>query len=130
MEKEIFTLCDFAQESSGKLTVIGSFDAISAGQVPFLYPHCSIAAKLRFSAKEAGKHKGHISFKGPKGTPVIPNINFEPNVVMPPGAEYSTAHIVLNFGNIQIREFGKYRIELFIDDDWTTGLTLSVNKPA
>ena len=32
MEIEIFTLCDFAQDNSGKLTVVGTFDGINSKQ--------------------------------------------------------------------------------------------------
>ena len=34
METEIFTLCDFAQDAGGKLTIVGTFDQISSANFP------------------------------------------------------------------------------------------------
>jgi len=37
MEIEIFTLCDFAQDNSSKLTVVGTFDSIQSRQFPYAF---------------------------------------------------------------------------------------------
>jgi hypothetical protein len=51
MEIEIFTLCDFAQDNSGKLTVVGTFDGIHSKQFPFVQANFSVACRLCVSQK-------------------------------------------------------------------------------
>lgn len=38
MKIQIFSLCDFAQNNNGKLTIIGTFNKIFADHFPYLYP--------------------------------------------------------------------------------------------
>jgi len=56
MEIEVFTLCDFAQDNGGKLTIVGTFDSIGTKKIPATHPSCSLATRLRFSEKETGDH--------------------------------------------------------------------------
>lgn len=127
METEIFILCDYAQDMNGKLTIVGTFDAIGSIHFPFKHPHCSIAARLRFAEKEIGKHKGCITFKDPKGTNVVPNIDFELDV-RESSSDYTTINFVIGLGNLDLKLAGKFKIELHLDDDWKSGLTLNVTN--
>jgi len=54
MKLELFTLCDFAADYGGKLSVVGIFDTLGAKQVPAVHPQCAVAAKMRFEKIEEG----------------------------------------------------------------------------
>ncbi|MDD9955516.1 MAG: hypothetical protein OXP68_04785 [Anaerolineaceae bacterium] len=46
MELRIFLLADFANESAGKLNVIGAFNTINARQFPAIHPAMYLVAKI------------------------------------------------------------------------------------
>jgi hypothetical protein len=123
MEIEIFTLCDFAQDTMGKLTIVGTVDFISTPVFPTVHPHCSVALRIRFSDKEVGQHSGSILFTNPNGEEVLPKLPFNLNVAKGPNG-YTTVNMVLNAGNLQFKTPGKHVIQLHIDDEWRSGLSL------
>ena len=125
METEIFTLCDFAQDVHGKLTIVGTFDSINAPMLPIQIPSCSVATRLRFANNEAGSHTGYISFKH-KELQIIPQLNFNITAAVGP-VGYSTSNLVINIGNLRLTDPGKYTIELYLDGQWKSGLTFNVN---
>ncbi len=128
MEIEIFTLCDHAQDSAGKLTIVGTFDVIFAGQFPAIHPSCSIAGRLRFSDKEVGAHGFKLKLINESGTDVIPPIEGNVDVKKPEVGHHSTVNFALNLFQLKFDNPGKYSIELYIDGEWRSGLTLNVVK--
>ena len=128
MEIEIFTLADFAQDNNSKLTIVGTFDSIQSKQFPCVHPACAIATRLRFSEKETGVHDFKLKLNDPAGKEIIPTITGTINVVVPPGGQYSAFNIVVNLNQLKFEKEGRYSFELFIDEDWATGLSLNLIK--
>lgn len=130
MITEIFTICDFAQDNgNGKLTIIGTFDNVMSKQFPCIHQQCALALRLRFSDKEIGMHSANIVLKNASGTEVVPSIKVDFNVDATSGS-YGTANMIFNIANLPIKEPGKIAIELYIDDEWQSGLTLNTIKVA
>lgn len=130
METEIFTLCDFAQDSAGKLTIVGTFDQIGSKTFPVMHPACSLACRLRFSAKEAGVHEFKIRMVDSKGQEVIPSIEGNINVAVPANAQYAAINIVGNLNQLKFEKEGRYSFELYVNGSWVTGLPLNLVKIA
>ena len=130
MEIEIFTLCDFAQDNSGKLTVVGTFDGINSKQFPFVQANFSVACRLRFSEKEIGEHHMRLRFIDVDGKEVIQPIEGNMNIVKPQNGQYSAINLVFNFNQMKFEKAARYSFELYLDDDWSSGLPLFVNKSA
>ena len=128
METEIFTLCDFAQDAAGKLTIVGTFDQIGSKTFPLVHPSCSLACRLRFSDKETGAHHFRIRLVDVKGKEIIPAIEGTINVGMPANANYAAINIVGNLNQLKFDKEGRYSFELYVDDDWQTGLPLNLIK--
>ena len=128
MEIEIFTLCDFAQDNSSKLTVVGTFDAIHSKQFPFVQAMFSVACRLRFSEKEVGAHDIQLRFIDGAGEELIKPITGQMNIPQPRNGQYSAVNLVFNFNQIKFEKDGRYSFELYIDDEWESGLPLFVNK--
>ena len=128
METEIFTLCDFAQDNNGKLTIVGTFDRITPPAFPYVHPTCSIAGRLRFSQRELGSHKFQIKLNAPDGKEVIPVIEGDIQVNKNPETDYTAINFALNLGQVKFEKAGKYAIELLIDGEWVSGLTLTVTS--
>jgi len=130
METEIFTLCDFAQDAAGKLTIVGTFDQIGSKTFPVVHPSCSLACRLRFSEKEKGAHHFRIRLVDLQGNEVIPSIEGTINVGIPAHAHYAAINIVGNLNQLKLEKEGRYSFELYVDDNWQTGLPLNLLKMA
>ncbi|HKC36330.1 MAG TPA: hypothetical protein VKB95_09725 [Chitinophagaceae bacterium] len=128
MEIEIFTLCDFAQDNNSKLTVVGTFDAIHSKQFPFVQQSFSVACRLRFSEKETGPHDMRLKFTDGNREEVIKPIEGQMNIAKPLNGQYSAVNLVFNFNQVKFEKAGRYSFELYIDDEWTSGLPLFVNQ--
>ena len=127
MEIEIFTLCDFAQDNNSKLTVVGTFDSINSKQFPFVHGNFSVACRLRFSEKEAGPHDMRLRFIDGKGEELIKSIEGQMNIPPPRNNQYSAVNLVFNFNQVKFEKPGRYSFELYIDDEWKSGLPLFLN---
>ena len=128
MEIEIFTLSDFAQDNNSKLTIVGTFDSINVKQFPVTHPACTLACRLRFAAKESGSHDFKLRLIDAKGKETIQPIEGNINIGAPPNGQFTSINIVVNFNQLQFSEAGRYSFELYIDDDWKSGLPLFLNQ--
>ena len=126
METEIFTLCDFAQDTNGKLTIVGTFDRINnVKSFPYTHPACSVACRLRFSSKEGGDHKFGLRLINKAGKEIA-SIDGDMNIGNTANAEYTTINIPINYGQLKFDAAGRYSFELYIDGRWVSGLTLTL----
>lgn len=130
MEIEIFTLCDFAQDSHSKLTIVGTFDSINTKQFPATHPACSIACRLRFAAKEAGDHDFKLRMTDTKGNEIIKPIEGQMKIGVPPKNQFATVNLVFNFTQLKFETAGRYSFELYVDGDWKSGLPLLLHQMA
>src|SRR6476469_1355731 len=124
METEIFTLCDFAQDAAGKLTIVGTFDQIGSQVFPVVHPSCSLACRLRFSEKEKGVHDFKLRLVDAAGKEIIPSIEGNINVGIAPKSQYAAINIVGNLNQLKFEKDGPYSFELYVDGNWVTGLPL------
>ena len=116
MKVEIFSLCDFASaDAVGKLSIIGIFDTIYATQVPAAHGLCALAARMRFDKIEEGLKKIKISFVDSDGKLIMPAIETQINIQVPPNLPNSTAQIVSIMMQIRLPNFGEYSVDLAID---------------
>lgn len=125
MEIEIFTLADFAQDYSGKLAIMGTFDTIFASKFPAQHPQCSIALRMRFANSETGKYPFTIRIITPDKKDLI-KAEGEFDVKTNPNTDYRTINMVLNLTNVKFETPGKYAVELHLNNEWHRGLVLSV----
>jgi hypothetical protein len=130
MEIEIFTLADFAQDNNSKLTVVGTFDSIHVKQFPAQHPACSIACRLRFANKEAGQYDFKLRLIDAAGKELIEPIRGNLSIGESANGQFSSVNIVVNFAQLKFEKPGRYSFELYIDDEWKSGLPLFLNELA
>ncbi len=128
MELEIFTLCDFAQDNHSKLTIVGTFDSINARQFPVTHPLCSIACRLRFAVKESGSHQFRLRLIDVAGKEIIQPVQGDIATGNPANGQFSSINVVINFNQLQFEKPGRYSFELYLDDEWRSGLPLFLNQ--
>lgn len=129
MEVEIFTVCDFAQDNNGKLTIVGTFDRISATTFPCVHSQLSVALRLRFANSEAGAYTLKVRLTNSQNVNVIEPLQGELNV-SPASLGYSAVNLVINFQGAKFEKEGRYSFELHINDQWQSGLPLFLVKQA
>jgi hypothetical protein len=115
MDVEILTLCDAATEHAGKMNVVGIFDQISGPSAPLIAPPCSIAVRMRFMALESGNKAVRLAIVDADGREVIPALNANISVQVPPNASSATAQILLGIQQLRLPNFGEYSIVLLVD---------------
>jgi hypothetical protein len=127
MKTEIFTFCDFAQESGGKLTIVGTFDTIIARNFPCVHPQLSVVIRLRFDLWEFDHHRFRIEVRDLSGETHIEPIrgNLEVNGV---GNATAVSHLVFTISNLQFKSNGVVNFVLYIDDKELTSVPLYIRK--
>src|SRR5574340_1505475 len=100
MVAEVFVLCDGANDSHGKLNILGTFDMIIAETFPFVHPHCTIALRLRYDRKESQESKVRIVIQSAATEPPLASIDaaLQRGVSDNPT---STANLIVNINSLR-----------------------------
>jgi len=126
MKLEVFALCDAAVDYAGKLSLLGAFDGIFAREAPVLHPQCAIALRLRVARVEEGKHHLVLNFIDADGRLVMPSVNANFEVRIPPDRESIAVNLVLNIHQLRFGQFGEHAVDLAVDGRQEGSLPLMV----
>ncbi|MCL2832690.1 MAG: hypothetical protein FWD78_05935 [Treponema sp.] len=127
MKVELFSLCDFAQENSGKLTVVGTFDTIISRNFPCIHPQLSVIIRLRFDLWEFSKHTFRIESHDLDGNIGIKPISGDVDV-QGGGNATAVSHLVFTINNLRFQKNGIINFILFIDDKEVMSIPLYIRK--
>jgi len=121
------TFCDFAQESGGKLTIVGTFDTIISRNFPCVHPQLSVVIRMRYDLWEFGAHTFRIETRDLEGEMSMEAItgNIDVKGV---GNASAVSHLVFNISNLHIKNHGLVNFILFIDDKEIGSLPLYIRK--
>ncbi|MDR1143399.1 MAG: hypothetical protein LBK77_04155 [Spirochaetaceae bacterium] len=127
MKTELFTFCDFAQESGGKLTVVGTFDTIISRSFPCIHSQLSVVIRIRFDIWEFSSHTFRIEARDLDGETSIEPVT---GTIEVKGAGNATAvsHLVFTISNLQFKSSGVVNFVLYIDDKELTTIPLYIRK--
>jgi hypothetical protein len=129
MKVEIFSLCDFAStDASGKLNIIGVFDAVNAREVPATHGLCALAIRIRFDKIEEGLKKFKISFVDSDGNPVMAAVEMQIQVQIPSPLQQGNVQVVFLIPQIKFLNFGEYEIDLAIDGRQEASTPINVRQ--
>ena len=123
MKIELFTFCDFAQENSGKLTIVGTFDTIISRKFPCIHPQLSVVIRLRFDLWEFANHQFRIETRDMDGEMIIKPIqgNVEVKGI---GNTTAVSHLVFTISNLHFKNSGVIKFILYIDDKELSSIPL------
>ncbi|MBL7131813.1 MAG: hypothetical protein ISS45_10530 [Candidatus Omnitrophica bacterium] len=128
MRVELFSLCDAATASAGKLNMLGAFDTIWTKKTPAVHPQCSVALRIRFDSIERGEHKIAVNFVDVDGRPLIPPAKGIINVNFPNEQRSDSANLILNIQGLKLEKYGEYSIDLAVDARQEASLPLYVRE--
>jgi hypothetical protein len=127
MKTELFTFCDFAQESGGKLTIVGTFDTIISRSFPCIHSQLSVVIRIRFDIWEFSSHTFRIEARDLDGEAGIEPVT---GTIEVKGAGNATAvsHLVFTISNLHFKSSGVVNFVLYINDKELTTIPLYIRK--
>jgi hypothetical protein len=114
MITEVFVICDAANDSHGKLNILGAFDTIVAAEFPFVHPHCTIALRLRYDSASVREHAIKLDLQGASGAPLLASIDTVMKSGVSPNAT-ATANLIVNINSLRFEKPGDYSFVLKVD---------------
>ena len=117
MNINIFTLCDSAQEYSGKMIIVGTFNTINVVSLPTVYPEFAIAAKISIDPKHQQDKNEHLVKvyikKADSDVYFLPPL--EHRIKANKTIDYSDLNLIMRFNGLPINEEGRYLVTLEFD---------------
>lgn len=131
MEVNFAFLCDYADQSGGKMSAIGlGFDTIYTASVPVRHPLFSSVISIKFSATEAGPKRVGMHLIDEDGNNVVPPLDTTINVGSPPpGFLYRNQQIVLAMHGVTLPRYGDYAISWLVGGQEIKVVPLKVAQP-
>ena len=116
MNLEIFTICDAATVSGGKLNILGAFDTITSGEIPVVHRALAIVIRLRGKTGDIDNHKISLIAVDEQGDNKFPNIVTD--FFFRKSEDVSNAvNFIMNIQDLKFEKLGTYYIKLKVDDN-------------
>jgi hypothetical protein len=126
MDIQIATLCDAANDSQGKLNILGAFDTLATTKLPAAYYQCCIALRMTFNKGEEGSHKLKINIVDEDGKPVMPNIEIGVDISVPDETLFLSRNFIINIQQLTLPKPGLYSIDISLDGQQKGSIPLHV----
>src|SRR5687767_2123192 len=126
MDIQIATLCDAANDSQGKLNILGAFDTLATTKLPAAHYQCCIALRMTFNKGEEGPHKLKISIGDEDGKPVMPGIDIGVEVTVPDETMFLSRNFIINIQQLTLPKPGLYSVDIFMDGNQKGSIPLHV----
>jgi hypothetical protein len=126
MDIQIATLCDAANDSQGKLNILGAFDTLATTKLPAAYYQCCIALRMTFNKGEEGPHKLKINIVDEDGKPVMPAIEIGVDIAVPDETSFLSRNFIINIQQLTLPKPGLYSVDVFMDNEQKGSIPLHV----
>lgn len=114
MKVKLFTLCEGAFNTNGRLTIVNTFEDIVSNQYPWR-GQLGMALKVFVSKEEAGEHDLRISIEAGTGNQKLHEMNA--HLSFPTGDKANDTHVAMatNIQGILIQAPGEYKVTIEVD---------------
>ena len=122
-------LCDFAQESGGKLHALGiGWSAIQAQTLPVTHSQICFVASLAGTIAEAGTKEAEFRLIDADGADVIPPLTADLEFAVQEPALEGRLNIVFNLNRIKFPKYGQYAFHLVVQGNEIVRAPFSVTE--
>ena len=135
MRIEYLVVCDYAADQGGKLTLVGTFDLVNAPTVPYRLPNMGVGIRMRPERAdlERGDHKIQVKLVAPDSA-VLASLDGELRSSKGVSAsdqdpERIVAQLAFNLAGTTFSQYGRHRLELWIDGELKHHVSIFVVKP-
>ncbi len=131
MEVNFAFLCDYADQSGGKMTAVGlGFDTIYTAKVPTKHPLFFAVISIKFSSTETGPKQVGMHLIDEDGNDVVPPLDTTINVSSPaPGFLYRNQQIALAMHGVTFPRYGDYAVSWLVDGQEIKAVPLKIAQP-
>jgi len=131
LEVNFAFLCDYADQSGGKISAIGAgFDTIYAGNVPARHPLFFSVISIKFSTTEVGPKRVGMHLIDEDGNNIVPPLDTTINVGPPaPGFLYRNQQIALAMHGVTFPRYGDYAVSWLVGGQEIKTVPLRVAPP-
>ena len=131
MEVKFAFLCDYADQSSGKISAIGvGFDTIYAGNVPARHPLFFSVISIKFSTTEAGPKRVGMHLTDADCYNIGPACETTSEVgSTTPGFLYRNQQIALAMHGVTFPSYGDYTVSWLVCGQEIKVVSLKVAQP-
>jgi len=130
MDFQIATLCDYAADHQGKMTIVAPFDALAARELPVRHPQCALAMRVCMTPEDNGDHAMHITLIDEDGQAVNAQMPIKADlpVKIPDEVSFVTRNLIVNFQGLEFKNIGVYSVDITLDDELAVRIPLRVVK--
>lgn len=130
MHVQYVAICDqVILGNDGRPSLIGVFNDLQVGAIPFVLPRISFAARILFTRDEAGRpHSVELAMTDPSGKEIGRpggEVTLPP---MPAGLDSVAVDLPLQFDLFNVPAAGRYTFLLHVDGAPAAGVQLSIRQ--
>ena len=124
-------LCDYADQSSGKLTAVGiGIDTIYAMAVPASHPFIYGVLGMRFNIVEVGPKRLGVRIIDADGNNIVPALDVSANVDNPPpGYTNRNLRVAIGLRDLLFPRFGDYAVSFLVEGQEVARVPVKVAQP-
>ncbi len=129
MDLNFAFLCDFAEESGGKVHALGvGVDQIQAPVVPAIHPHLSVVVAFSYESADVGAQSLVMRVIDADGHSIVPPVDGQ-LTLNDPGAPTGQARVIFQLAGVQFQRYGDYAVEVAVAGVTVASLPLRVVSP-
>lgn len=121
-------VCDYVSFSEGKLNILGVFKSINTNSVPVIHPQMFLVANVGIN--KSGKYKQSIKIVNEASKSEIFRQDFDLNIEIPKGKKQAEVGTVAQLNNINFANYGKYVVQVIIDEKLVDESEIEISKRA
>ncbi len=108
-------LCDFAQDTGGKIGALGiGWGEMNVASVPVIHQQMGFVASLEGTIAEAGMKKIELSLIDADGSEIIPKLEADMEFIVNEPALEGRLNLIFMLNQIQFPKFGQYAFHLVV----------------
>lgn len=129
MECKLAFVADAANDSKGKLNVLGIFDQLTPREYPYLHPQMYLVLAFKATPAEFGRKKNfEIALLDPDGKPLT-TLKVSAKVPKPDAGKTANLQIVLQMVNTPFPKPGPYEIGVLVGGDQKATIPIEAVEP-
>lgn len=123
---EMFALCDCAIEQQGRLSLLGTYEAIHVPSFPTLLPQATVVLRVRFWPAENREQSFRFMLSGADGQPIGELI--EANAALRPfcGDRSAAYNLIFQLQDLQFEQPGEHSLDFYLNGKLEGRLPLCV----
>lgn len=108
-------LCDYATDYNGRLSIMGTFNALQTDSFPYRKSHVSIAIEIEWGKSEEGIHSVDVTFMNQDGKKTLDDVKTNVKVQVPDQQIFVLSNHIVNLQELTFQKPGMYLMPVWVD---------------